>query len=147
MTSCAWLWIYLGSVLMLLELLVPGFIMCFFGLSAVTVGVIRFIVGDSFTLAWQLASFSVLSIFYILVFRHYFTRIFVGGKVVAKTDFDNEYVGRRGKVVEAIGVDLPGRVVIGDAEWPAEADAPIEVGANVKVIFNNNLTMKVEEIK
>ena len=37
MLSCAWLWVYAGAALMLLELVAPGFILCFFGLSAATV--------------------------------------------------------------------------------------------------------------
>ncbi len=41
---------------------------------------------------------------------------------------------------------LTGRVMLGDAEWTAAADGPIEAGANVRVIAQQNLTMKVEEI-
>ena len=82
MLSCAWLWIYAGAALMLLELIVPGFILCFFGLSAATVGVLRFAFGDAFTLTWQLAAFSAFSILYIVLLRRYLQRIFVGGKVV-----------------------------------------------------------------
>ena len=50
MTSCAWLWLYFGAFLMLMELLAPGFVVFFFGLSASTVGLCRFAMGESFTL-------------------------------------------------------------------------------------------------
>ena len=52
-----------------------------------------------------------------------------------------------GRVTAAIDPPLAGRVVIGDAEWTAVADVPIAVGSDVKVVYNRNLTMKVEEIK
>ena len=146
MTSCAWLWIYAGAALMLLELIAPGFVICFFGLSAATVGVLKFALGDVLTLTWQLAAFSAFSILYIVLLRRYLTKVFVGGKVETKTDFDNESVGRVGKVTEAIRPPLTGRVMLGDSEWTAASDRPVEAGASVKVVAQQNLTMKVEEI-
>ena len=146
MTSCAWLWIYAGAALMLLELVAPGFILCFFGLSAATVGVLRFAIGEAFDLTWQLAAFSVFSVLYIVLLRQYLKKVFVGGKVETKTDFDNESVGRIGQVTVAINPPLAGRVMLGDAEWTAESDAAIDVGANVKVVAQANLTMKVVRV-
>ena len=146
MITCAWLWIYAGAALMLLELVAPGFILCFFGLSAATVGALRFALGEMLTPAGQLAAFSVFSVLYILVLRRYLKKVFVGGKVETKTDFDNESVGRTGKVVQAIQPPLTGRVLIGDAEWTAASDRPIAVGADVRVVAQSNLTMQVEEI-
>jgi len=147
MTSCAWLWLYAGALLMLAELLAPGFVIFFFGLSAATVGLLRGALGDVFTLTWQLAAFSALAIVYLVVLRRWLKRLFAGGKVETATDFDNEYVGRVGKVTEAIVPPLNGRVLLGDAEWTAAADAPIAVGETVKVLSQNNLTMKVEVVK
>ena len=147
MITCAWLWIYAGAALMLLELVAPGFILCFFGMSAATVGVLRFVFGVAFSPNWQLAAFSVFSVLYILVLRRSLKRVFVGGKVETKTDFDNESVGRTGKVVEAIRPPLAGRVMLGDAEWTAAADRPIEAGRDVRVVAQSNLTMHVEEIE
>ena len=146
MTSCAWLWIYAGAALMLLELIVPGFVLCFFGLSAATVGVLKFAFGDAFTSACQLAAFSVFSILYIALLRRCLTKVFVGGKVETKTDFDNESVGRVGKLTAAIEPPITGRVMLGDSEWTAEAERPIKAGANVRVVAQQNLTMKVEEV-
>ena len=146
MLTCAWLWIYAGAALMLLELIAPGFILCFFGLSAATVGVLRFAFGEAFTPTWQLAAFSAFSILYIVLLRQYLKKVFVGGKVETKTDFDNESVGRIGQVTTAINPPLAGRILLGDAEWAAEADEPIAVGANVRVIAQQNLTMRVEKV-
>ena len=147
MLSCAWLWIYAGAALMLLELIAPGFILCFFGLSAATVGVLRFAFGAAFSPTWQLAAFSAFSILYIVLLRQYLKKVFVGGKVETKTDFDNESVGRIGQVTTAINPPLAGRVMLGDAEWTAVADDPVSVGAPVKVILQQNLTLKVKEVK
>ena len=146
MLSCAWLWIYAGAALMLLELIAPGFILCFFGLSAATVGVLKFAFGEAFTLTWQLAAFSAFSILYIVLLRRYLQKVFVGGKVETKTDFDNESVGRVGRVTEAINPPLSGRVILGDSEWTATSVRAIPAGANVRVVAQANLTMTVEEV-
>jgi len=146
MMTCGWLWIYAGAALMLLELVAPGFILCFFGLSAATVGLLRFAFGDAFTATWQLASFSALSILYIVLLRHWLKRVFVGDREESKANFTNESVGRTGKVTEAINPPLAGRVMIGDAEWNAESSVQILAGADVRVVSQSNLTMVVEKI-
>ena len=144
MTSCAWLWLYFGAFLMLAELLLPGFVIFFFGLSAATVGLLRFALGESFTLTWQLAAFSAFAILYLAVLRRLLKRLFTGASKEEKLDFGQEAVGRIGKVTAAIDPPKTGRVMIGDAEWTAEADVSVAVGADVKVVSQNNLTMKVE---
>ena len=144
MMSLPWLWIYSGLALLLLELVVPGFILCFFGLAAMTVGGIAFLFGDAFGLRGQMAAFSALSVLYIVLLRRWLKSVFAGSKVTTATDFENEYVGRVGKVTEAIEPPLAGRVLVGDAEWTAVAASPVAVGATVKVVSQSNLTLKVE---
>ncbi len=145
MITNPWIWIYIGIGLMFLELIVSGFILCFFGLAAATVGVIRFIIGDAFDLTWELAVFSVLSVAYIFLLRRWFKRTFVGDKK-GDADLGDDNIGRVGKVTAAIEPPLAGRVLLGDSEWSAEADVPVAIGANVRVISQNNLTIKVEVI-
>ena len=36
--------------------------------------------------------------------------------------------------------------MVGDAEWTASAAAPIAVGADVKVVARDNLTVRVEPV-
>lgn len=143
MMSLPWLWIYSGLALLLLELVVPGFILCFFGLAAMTVGGIAFLFGDAFGLRGQMAAFSALSVLYIVLLRRWLKSVFAGSKVTTATDFENEYVGRVGKVTVAIEPPLVGRVMIGDAEWAASSDAPLAEGTNVKVVAQENLTLRV----
>ena len=141
--SCAWLWMYLGAVLMLMELMAPGFVIFFFGLSAATVGIFRFAFGEAFDTTWQLAAFSAFSILYLVFLRRWVQKVFTGKVVDAGTDFENENVGRLGKVTVAIRPPLTGRVMLGDAEWTAVADSSLEAGVDVRVVAQNNLTVKV----
>ncbi len=144
MTSCAWLWMYIGAALMLLEVLASGFIIFFFGLSAATVGLLRFIFGDALSLAWQLAAFSFFSILYLAVLRRALKSVFGGVKTQSASDFDSEYVGRTGTITQACAPGRPGRVLIGDAEWNCECESAIEPGALVRVVRQSNLTLFVE---
>ena len=147
MTSCGWLWIYAGSALVLLELVVPGFILCFFGLSAATVGMLRFAFGDLFGPTWQLASFSVFSVLYIVLLRRWLKSVFVGDKVDDASATGGACVGRPGRITVAVAPGVPGRVLVGDAEWNAEAKEAIPAGADVRVVGQANLTLTVEQPK
>lgn len=142
MVSCAWLWMYAAMAMMLLELAVPGFVIFFFGLAAMTVGLARFAFGEAFTMNWQLAAFSILSVVYLVLLRRWLKNVFPGEK--ASAGLSDEYVGRSARVVEEIPPAGSGRVVIGETEWTAVADAPIAAGAEVEVVSRSNLTVTVK---
>lgn len=142
-----WLWIYAGCFLMIMELAAPGFIIFFFGLSAATVGAIGMVVGDAFSVSWQVGAFSFFSVLYLVVVRRQLKKIFAGRTEVSNTDFDDEFAGRTGSVIEPVVPGRPGRVLVGDAEWSAVADAQIDAGKLVKIVSRKNLTLKVEELK
>ncbi len=146
MMSCGWLWLYAGALLMFLELLAPGFVVFFFGLSAASVGLLWFALGDAFTLTGQLAAFSVLSVVYIVLLRRFLKSLFSGRTEDAGANIESSSVGRIAKVTEAINPPLAGRVELGDAEWSAVADRTLAVGTDVKIVAQQNLTMKVEPL-
>ena len=146
MTSCGWLWLYAGAGLMLAELLAPGFVVFFFGLSAASVGLCRFAFGEALTPTWQLAAFSAFSVVYLLVLRRWMKRIFTGAVTTSATDFEDDMSGRPAKVTAAIEPPKTGRVMVGDAEWTASAATAIAAGADVRVVSRNNLTVQVEPV-
>jgi len=142
--SPIWLWMYAGAFLMLAELVLPGFVMFFFGLAAVTVSLFKWLIPPLPTWA-QLAAFSVFSIVYILVLRRYLKKVFMGDTEQTAT-IQNEFVGRVGRVVQTVRPDVPGRIMLGDAEWSATSATRIDVGTEVKVVSQSNLTLRVEPI-
>lgn len=144
--SCAWIWMYIGAGLMLLELLAPGFVIFFFGLAAATVGMLRFWLCETLTPTWQMIAFSAFSILYLAVLRRWLKSVFTGVKSVSDESFDSDYIGRIGRVTSEIVPPMPGRVMIGDAEWTAESDVALAVGREVRVTAQKNLTMRVEPV-
>ena len=143
-TAAAWIWLYIGSFLMLAEIVSPGFVIFFFGLGAATVAVCKWAI-PSLGLAAQLAIFSVASVFYLVVLRRYMKKLFMGD-AENSSGLASEFVGRVGKVIETIRPEVPGRIELGEVEWKATASERLEPGAEVKVVAQDNLTMRVEKI-
>lgn len=145
--DAGWIWLYIGAFLMLAELLAPGFVVFFFGLAASTVGILIHVLPDTFHigLTWQLALFSFFCVLYLVTLRRYVKNVFLGD-TETKGTVDAEYAGRLGSVVSAIDPDIPGRILLGDAEWTASAAQPIPEGTKVRVVSRNNLTLTVEPV-
>ena len=142
--SPIWLWMYVGAFLMLAELASPGFVVFFFGLAAATVSLSKWAF-PSLPLWGQLAAFSVFSIIYLLVLRKYLKKVFMGDKQESLS-INNEYIGRVGRVVEVIRPEVPGRILLGDAEWTARSATRLDPGTEVRVVAQENLTLRVEPI-
>jgi membrane protein implicated in regulation of membrane protease activity len=83
---------------------------------------------------------------YLAVLRAALKKLFKGIIQTSKTDFTDDFSGKLAVVTEEINPPLSGRVMLGDSEWSAVADSFIDKGANVRVLFRNNLTLKVEKI-
>ena len=96
--AAKWLWLYAGAILMLAEILAPGFVIFFFGVAAATVGLVMFVLPEAFhqTSTWQMALFSFFSILYLVTLRRYMKSVFLGDSEEAKAL--DEYVGRLAKV-------------------------------------------------
>ena len=138
-----WVWLFVGVILMLMEILAPGFVIFFFGLAAATLGVVLFAVDLSATM--QIVSFTALCILYLFTLRRIAKSIFMG-KTTESSAVGSEYIGRIGKVVETIRPEVPGRILLGDAEWAAAAEERLEPGTEVRVVGQSNLTLAVEKI-
>ena len=146
MFTADWIWLYLGSALMILELISPGFVIFFFGLAAATTGVLTMFAGDAFTMMWQLLAFAGFSIVYLVFLRRAVKKVFSGSVEKSASNFEDDFPGKIAVVTEAINPPLSGRVMLGDAEWTAVADSPIEKNVNVRVIVRDNLTLKVGRV-
>ena len=101
---------------------------------------------DAFTTIWQVVTFAGLSIVYLVFLRRGVKKLFSGTVETSASNFEDDFPGKIAVVTEDINTPLSGRVMLGDAEWTAVADAPIEKGVNVRVVVRDNLTLKVERV-
>jgi inner membrane protein len=136
-------WLYAGIVLMILEVMTPGLVLMFFGLSALVVSLITWLVPDMPQVAqWLL--FSVFSVLFVLLLRKTLKKTFSGTSEVTEDLFDS-FTGKRAVVVELITPLRPGRVEFNGSNWTAEAEEELAVGTNVRIRGKKNLTLTVEK--
>ena len=137
-----WIWLALGLVLMVIELATPsGFFVMFFGLGALTVGVLtRLGVGGPPWLEWLL--FTVFSIVYVLLFRDRLQQR------VQHPESDNidTLVGEIALPRERIPPAGIGRVELRGTLWSARNDStePLEPGRRSRVTRVDGLVVVVQ---
>lgn len=137
----AWLWLIGGVVLLIAELIAPGFFLIFIGAAGIATGVLSLLFG--LPLVLQLAVFAILA----------FLAARFGGRQFYATRYDyssdpllNDRAARLlGKVVVVVQpVDShSGRVRVGDSEWSARG-GPAEVGERVRIVDIDGNCLKVE---
>jgi membrane protein implicated in regulation of membrane protease activity len=136
-----WLWLIGGVLLLIAELIAPGFFLVFIGGAAIATGLVSMLVG--IPVAAQLAIFSILA----------FLSARVGGRYAYSYRYDyssdpllNDRVRRMlGKVVVVVEpVDANGgRVRVGDSVWSARG-GPAAVGDRVRIVDVEGNCLKVE---
>lgn len=136
----SWNWFFLGIVLFLLETVVPGVHLLWFGLAAVIVGLIATTVDIAWQ--WQLILFAVIAILTV-----FWVRRFARSDVVATEEPDlnirgQQYVGRVVIVEDAISGGR-GRVRVGDTVWAAEGP-DIPKGARARVTAARGIVLVVD---
>jgi membrane protein implicated in regulation of membrane protease activity len=136
-----WLWLIGGVVLLIAELIAPGFSLIFIGAAGIATGLLSLALGLPVTL--QLATFAVLA----------FLAVRVGGRRFYASRYDysadpllNDRAARLlGKVVMVVqAVDShSGRVRVGDSEWSARG-GPAAPGERVRIVDIEGNCLKVE---
>ena len=142
-------WFYTGIALILLELLTPGFVLMFFGIAALLVALMSWVLTDNFIAATEWWFFSAFSIASILLLRKFVKNVFVGDSDKGVEDGDI-FKGQKVVVTADIHPPMPGKVELNGTSWNAEADSAeagsIEKGAAVEIVRRHNLTLVVKRI-
>ena len=134
-------WLWFGAILMVAELLLPGLVVVFVGLGAVTVAGLLHL-GFIESLAAQFSTWFISSMVYTLTLRTLIVRFLPTETNKQEIDEDVHMLGESATVVEAISTDSPGRISHGDTTWPAQTndEQPIPSGATVQITARENIT-------
>jgi inner membrane protein len=136
-----WLWLIGGVVLLIAELIAPGYFLMFIGAAAAITGIL--------SLALPLGTavqFGIFAVLAIVVAR-------VGGRRAYASRYDHSsdpllnnpaarLLGRIVVVTEAVDRN-GGRVRVGDGEWSARG-VPAAVGERVRIVDVDGNCLKVE---
>lgn len=143
-TNPHWVFIALGGVLLIVELLGTGGYSLWSGISAFIVGLIAWIVPIAWSFLWILfAIFTLLTayVWWLWLKKH-------GGDKSVKGHLNQpqqDLLGITTTVVEQIHNGY-GRVKIKDGTWSATCDQDVEIGERVKVIAVDGLVLKVIKV-
>ena len=141
------LWLGSGIFLMATELLLPGLVMVFVGMGALTVALgmyFGYIDGN----IQQFITFFISSIIYLLTLRFLVLRFVPTVTRKENIDEDEEVMGSIVEIVADINSGEFGRVEHSGSSWQAraEGDQTILKGEQVKIIGRDNITWIVQKI-
>ncbi|MEX1180708.1 MAG: NfeD family protein [Cucumibacter sp.] len=135
-----WSWVAGGAVLLAIELVVPGGVFVWLGISAITAGLATLVFGIPWQ--WQWAIFAVLSIVSVVGW----TMLVRRRPATTESPFLNRRTGRFVGQVHTLGEPIAngeGRLRIGDTTWRVRGpDAP--AGARVKIVGAEASILEVE---
>ena len=137
----AWLWLIGGVVLLIAEVIAPGFSLIFIGAAAILTGLVALLTG--FGVVLQLGLFAILA----------FLAVKIGGRSFYASRYDytshpelnrpeQRLLGRIVTVSQPVDSN-GGRVRLGDSEWSARG-APAAVGDRVRIVDIEGNCLKVE---
>ena len=134
-----WLWAIGGVLLLIAEVIAPGFFLVFIGAAAVATGL--FTVLFDLGLAAQLGLFAVYSAVFVMLFKRWYAQP-AGPEAGGINEPAARLIGRSVTVVEAVD-DHGGRVRVGDGEWSARG-GPASPGDRVRVTSIEGNCLMVE---
>ena len=139
------LWFLIGLVLFLLELVVPGFVIFFFGVGAwVTALVCLLISPVTDMINLQIIIFAVTSVLSLLALRKIIQKKFFYSKANNSEAVEDEFTGKEGIAITDFGKDRKGKIEFKGTRWNAEGDSEIKEGQAVIVIKKESLILIVE---
>ena len=139
-----WLWLIGGVLLLILEVIAPGFFLVFLGAAAIATGL--FTVLFNLGTAAELALFALYAVIAVLVGRRFYANRTADSTDPLLNDRAGRLVGKVVTVVAAVD-DQNGRVRVGDSEWSARG-GPAAVGERVRItgVEGNCLTVEAHRV-
>lgn len=135
------LWIIAGLAMVVLEMVVPGLIIIWFGIGAIVAGLVALLVPNPYA---QYAVFVVVSGALVVFSQRIARRI---SKPEPEPVGANRMSGAVGTVIADITPPKAGRVKVGGDEWLADSPVPIAAGAQVRVVTVSGTRLVVELVK
>jgi hypothetical protein len=141
-TLLFWHWWVLALILVILEMVMPGFFLLWIGIAAGVTGLLLLLVPAT---SWQVqfVVFGVLALGSILAARYYIRRNPIETDDATLNRRGEQYIGRVFTIDEAI-INGIGKVRVGDSVWRA-AGPDLPAGERVKVVGVEGTMLKVEK--
>ncbi len=139
------IWFIIGLVLFLLELVLPGFVIFFFGVGAWITALLCLIANPGINL--QVVVFAITSVLSLLALRKMIQKKFFYSNNDLSEKVEDEFTGMEAVAVTDMAPAKQGKVDFKGTTWQAESDSVIRSGQVVIVIKKENFKLFVEPKK
>ena len=141
------IWLGLGFFFMATEFLVPGLVMVFVGLGALTVALSMYL-GYIDSLIQQFLIFFISSIIYLISLRFLVLSFVPTNRRKENIDEDEEVIGKIVEIISDINSDEFGRIDHSGSSWKASSEGgqTILKGEKAKIVGRDNITWIVKKI-
>jgi len=136
------LWFLIGLVLFLLELVVPGFVIFFFGFGAWVTALVCLVFHPSVNL--QIIIFAVTSVLSLLALRKMIQNKFFYSRGNISESVEDEFTGKEGIALTDFGNGRKGKVEFKGTTWNAESGSEIKEGQTVIIMEKQSFSLFVE---
>lgn len=138
-------WFILGLVFLILELVLPGFVIIFFGIGAWLTSLVCLIFNPGLDL--QIIIFSITSILSLLLLRKMLAKKFFneGGK--SPDTLEDEFIGMEALALEDITSGSKGKVEFKGTSWKALATNDVRSGQAVEITGKESINLIVKSKK
>jgi membrane protein implicated in regulation of membrane protease activity len=138
-------WFIIGLVLFLLELVLPGFVIFFFGVGAWLTALLCLIADPGLNL--QAIVFAATSILSLVALRKIIQKKFFYSKDELSRDVEDEFSGREAVAISDFGPGKNGKVEFKGTQWQAESASAVREGDRVIIKVKENFKLFVEPKK
>lgn len=137
-----WIWAIGGLLLLIAEIVAPGFFLVFLGVAAIATGLFTLLFDLS--LAPQLILFVIYTALAVMIGKRWYAEPDHADQSIHLNDPSERMVGKSVTVVDPVD-EHGGRVRVGDGEWSARG-GPAAAGARVRVIAVDGNCLLVENV-
>jgi membrane protein implicated in regulation of membrane protease activity len=138
------IWFIIGLAFFLLEFVVPGFILFFFGIGAWIVAVLSLFADVSINV--QLVLFLASSLITVIFFRNW-VKNKLGINKSGPNVLEDEFVGKIARAETSISPGKNGKVEFKGASWDASSEDTISQGENVVITDYRSILLIVKSIQ
>jgi len=138
-------WFMIGLALFLLELVLPGFVIFFFGVGAWVTALLCLIANPGINL--QAIVFAFTSVLSLILLRKIIQKRFFYSKEELSKEVEDEFSGREAVAVNDFVPGKTGKVEFKGTSWKAESTSPIHEGDRVIIKEKENFKLIVEPKK
>ncbi|MDX9929002.1 MAG: NfeD family protein [Bacteroidales bacterium] len=139
------IWFIIGLIFLILELMLPGFVIFFFGVGAWITSLVCLVSNPGTNL--QIIIFALTSVLALVALRRLLKKKFFDSREGNTVLLDDEFTGRKAIALTSFGKGSRGKVEYKGTSWPASSEHEIAAGETVLIVSKESINLIVEPIK